>query len=258
MTEAWILSFALILVRLATFWTFVPVWTALRPPRMVKLGLMLSLSVFWFTSQGGPGDAVLLWATDSQNWALLIVLVVRELVLGGLLAFTFHIFFIPMQIAGAYIGQELGLSLATMTDPSSGAINNIVATILQSIAVVMFFLLDLHHFLVWTIDVSFQLVPVGQPWDLGAAQMGAHAFAELTAAGMSIAMPVAVVMMLGLIALLVLARAVPSLNLFSIGLSIRLLLGLLAMLIFLPQIWNALHAQLESAQALIESLLRSL
>ena len=86
MTEAWILCFALILVRVATFWMIVPVWTSLRPPRLVKLGLVLSLTLFWFAGREGPGEVALIWATDSHNWALLIVMVVRELVLGGLLA----------------------------------------------------------------------------------------------------------------------------------------------------------------------------
>ena len=258
MTEEWILSFGLILVRLATFWMFNPVWSTLKPPRLVKLGLVLAFAVFWFSRLEHPVTALTETSSQAGYWSLLILLVAREIALGGILGFSFHIFFVPMQIAGAYIGQELGLSLATMTDPASGAINNIVATLFQAVAVCLFFLLDLHYYIVYLLEYSFQFIPAGETWNLQAISVATMEFAELTANGILICMPVAVVMFLTLIALLVLARAVPALNLFSIGLSVRLLLGIGAMLVFLPHILSAFNIQLDAGLFSLEQLLAGL
>ena len=255
MTEAWVLSFTLVLVRLATFWMINPIWSSLKPPRQVKLGLVLALSVFWFSGLEEPAPLLLQNGSGATQWLVLGLMVLREVVLGGILGFSFHLFLIPMQIAGSYIGQEFGLSMATMTDPSTGAVNNIVSTLFQAIAVCVFFLLDLHHYIVYLLEYSFRLIPAGQAWNIEALQLATYEFASLTEQGLLICIPVAIAMFLGLIALLVLARAVPALNLFSIGLSIRLILGLAALMIFLPHVFAIFESQLGEGLSFLERLL---
>ena len=258
MTEAWVISFALILVRVATFWTLIPVWSALKPPKMVKLGLVVSLTVFWFFGLTEPVASARLWATGSLHWAFLVLLVGREILLGGMLAMAFHIFFVPMQIAGAYIGQELGLSIATLTDTTSGAVNNIVATLMQVIAIVLFFVLDLHHYLIWCLHSSFELLPAGNGWRFESVGGLIHGFADITEQGLAICTPVALVAFVALIALLVLARAAPALNLFSVGMPVRLLVGLAAILVFLPGLMVNCQNQFETGIRFVENLLSAL
>ncbi len=151
MTEAWVLTFALVLVRLATFWMINPIWSTLKPPRQVKLGLVLALAVFWFSGVEEPVAMPDHAGNQFSQWLVFGLMVMREVFLGGILGYSFHLFLIPMQIAGSYIGQEFGLSMATMTDPSTGAVNNIVSTLMQAVAVCVFFLArsaSLHRLLV--------------------------------------------------------------------------------------------------------------
>jgi len=254
MTEAWVLTFSLVLVRLATFWMINPIWSNLKPPRQVKLGLVLALAVFWFSGLDEPVPMPHHTGTQFSQWLVFGLMVLREVFLGGVLGYSFHLFLIPMQIAGSYIGQEFGLSMATMTDPTTGAVNNIVSTLLQAVAVCVFFLLDLHHYIVYLLEYSFRLVPAGQAWNMEAMQMVTYEFAALTERGLLISVPVAIAMFLGLVALLVLARAVPALNLFSIGLSIRLILGIAALLLFLPHVFGIFESQLDASLRFLEQL----
>lgn len=255
MTEAWVLTFSLVLVRLATFWMINPIWSTLKPPRQVKLGLVLALAVFWFSGVDEPVLMPTQTNTQLSQWLVLGMMVLREVLLGGVLGYSFHLFLIPMQIAGSYIGQEFGLSMATMTDPTTGAVNNIVSTLLQAVAVCAFFLLDLHHYIVYLLEYSFRLIPAGQAWNMEVMQMLTFEFGSLTERGLLISVPVAIAMFLGLVALLVLARAVPALNLFSIGLSIRLILGIAALLLFLPQVVGIFESQLDATLRFLEKLL---
>lgn len=258
MTEAWIATFALMLLRLATFWMFLPVWNVQKPPRSVKLGLILALTVFWMGQLQQPASALVIWAEQPDNWLPLLFLAGREVALGGLLSLAFYLFVIPAQIAGAWIGQELGLSMSTLTDPSSGAPVNIVSVTFQAIAMVLFFSLDLHHFIIQALHFSFESVPVGNPWNFGPMMSTSHELQSVTRAGLEIIGPAGIVMFVTLMALLVLARAAPSLNLFSVGISVRLVAGLAALAIFLPQLLGKIALGFQHCQDFILDLIRQI
>jgi flagellar biosynthetic protein FliR len=255
MTEAWILSFIVILIRVATFCFFVPVWSTIKPPRLVKLGLVLALTSFWFSALSDPLPSTVAWATGDLHWIFLAALAVREVLLGSLLALAFHVFLAPMQIAGSFIGQEMGLNIATLADPVSGENSNVVGKFLELIAVILFFLLDIHHYLVYCLHASFNCFPAGETFGLASLPVLIHGFSQLTEDGILICAPVVMVTFVALIALLVLARAVPSLNLFSIGMPLRVLVGLVALAVFMPALVVALKSQFASGIELVEQAL---
>lgn len=255
MIDAWVISFGLILVRIATFWMVLPIWSTVQVPRMIKLGLVLSLTWFWVTGLKQPTPSAIVWAAESPHWFYLVMIVARELVFGGLMGLAFMIFLVPAQIAGAYIGQELGLSLATLTDTTSGAANNIVATLFQAFAVTLFFILDFHHLFIYFLDSSFSVQPAGQAWHVESLGTAINGFAAITAQGLVICSPIAIVSLIALAALLLLVRAAPALNLFAIGIPIRLLIGLAAIILFLPPMLTSLHNQFYYGIEFLESLL---
>lgn len=258
MTEAWIASFALMMLRLATFWMLFPVWNVQKPPRSVKLGLVLAMTAFWMGELQQPSDAILAWSGQPENWIPLVVMACREVAIGGLLGLMFYLFLIPAQVAGAWVGQELGLSMSTLTDPTLGSPVNIVSVIFQAIAMVLFFAFDLHHFVVHALHFAFEVVPVGEAWNLDVVQSASFEFQNLTRAGLEIIGPAGVIMFVTLVALLVLARAAPSMNLFSVGISVRLIAGLAALAVFLPQIIRKLATSFQVAEGFIFEMIRHL
>ncbi len=255
MIELWILTFALMLIRLATFCLTFPIWNSHRPPNTVKIGLVFALTIFWFFGQ--PVSEATTTLARSIDWYVFGAAVIREILIGGVLGFVFHIFVIPARIAGAYIAQELGLNLATLSDPSMPEQTSVVASLFQLAAIIMFFALNLHHFVLRCLDAAFQAVPVGATWNAETLPELSLAFFQLIDQGLTIAAPVGIVLFITLVSLLLLARAVPSLNLFSVGLSVRLGVGFIALIIFLPFIVANLRQQFQWAEDLIVSLVRS-
>ena len=258
MIEAWAISFALILVRIATFWTMVPMWSSLKPPRLVKLGLVVSLSFFWLLLLKQPLAVATTWSQDDLHWFFLVYIAIGEILTGGILAVAFHVFLVPLQVAGAYIGQELGLSMATLTDSSNGQPNNIFSTMLLAFGTVAFFILDLHHYLLFCLHASFRILPPGEMPRMESITTLIGGFADLTTQGLLMCSPIAIVSFLSLVTLLVLTRTAPSLNLFSIGIPIRLLIGLVALLFLLPLLVASMHRQFEYGIDFIKTLLQSL
>ena len=110
---------------------------------------------------GGWTDRVLV---RFDSWSILVgedvpmllqvLMIIQEVGIGLLLAMTVGLLLVPAKIAGAYVGQEIGLSLAAISDPGSTDQSTLVTKVFEAISVMLFFGLNLHHFLILILDVS--------------------------------------------------------------------------------------------------------
>ncbi len=110
-----------------------------------------------------------------------------------------------------------------------------LAQLLDSIGILMFFALDMHQVILCALHASFERLVVGQPVMPQWLAM-VRAIGDSQEAGLVVAAPVGVCLFVTLVVLLFLAKAAPQLNLFSVGLTIRLVAGLLALTLFIPEI----------------------
>ena len=235
MIEIWALAFVLILVRSATFVMFLPAIGGQNSPNTVKVGLATALAVMWFLTWGVIPSAELL-GMSSRHWLGYAVAMLREGLLGAALGFTFGLFLLPARIAGAYVSQEMGLTLAAITDPETRTPTSVVTRLFEALAILMFFALDVHHVLFMAAHASFVVWPIGAELPDLSTLMLVEGFNDAHRWGLMLAAPLGICLFLALIVLALLNRASPQLNLFSVGLVIRLGVGLGAGILFLPGI----------------------
>ena len=235
MPELHLLSILLVLTRVTAFIAFFPLFGRRQIPVMVKAGLALALTFFWYDQ---VPDIDL--QPHDLNIVSAILLLGREFGIGFILALTLGFVFIPARIAGAYVGQEIGLSLASIADPDSTDNSTAVTLVFESLAVILFFTLQLHHFAIIFLHCS--MTHLAHQIDLFALPTEdlARLIDRLPEYGLLIVAPVGICMFLVTISLALLNKAAPTLNLFSIGLPLRSGLGLAALLIFMPAIIQAL------------------
>ena len=229
----WCVAFVLVLARVSTFFLVFPLFQYGNVPRLVKVSLVMSLSLSWLVGFVTFGQ----WHVPSVidgGWCSFAVTLAGEVVTGGALGYFFGLFFLPAEIAGAYVGQEMGLSMATIADPVSGTSKNILGDAFGALAMLIFLGNDIHHLVIGTLYLSF------------ASGIGHFGLRELEVTrftsglcqaerwGIELAAPVAVVLFLTTVLLAVMVRNSPHLNLFSVGTMLRLAFGLVATLIFLP------------------------
>jgi flagellar biosynthetic protein FliR len=230
-----LLSFVLILGRVSAFIAFFPLFSQRQLPALVKAGLAVGLTIFWFGSvpvgSGYPAQIPTLLA---------VLLMVREIGIGVLLAMTLGFMLIPARIAGAYAGQEVGLSLASISDPSTSDQSTLVTKVFETLAVLLFFGLNLHHFLILFLHASMKhLADKIDLLDLPTDGL-VRLVSDLPEQGLLILAPVAIVMFLLTVGLSLLNKAAPTLNLFSVGMSLRSGLGIVCLIVFLPVMMQAI------------------
>ena len=240
-TESQAVIFILVMARVSSFVAFFPLFSRRQLPRLVKLGLAVALSFFWLDTVAFSSG---LNVTAELDLSLVgyVILVVKEILIGIMLATILGLFFLPAKIAGAYVGQELGLSLAAISDPGAQDSSTLLSRIFEAIAILTFFSLNLHHFVILAIHVSLSVL-FGQidlltlPTEDLVSLLN-----DVTDFGFLIIAPIAILFMIIVLALAFLTKAAPTLNVFSIGMPLRIGVGVLFLLMFFPVIMGSLQS----------------
>ena len=238
--ETLLAMFALTLVRVGTFVSVTPLLGSTNAPRTVKVGLTLVLSAVCFDIGGaGPRVAGVALSSGAIGWFPFSLALGREALLGSVLGFAFGLFLVPARVAGDLIAQETGLTFASVVTASGDGSANPFSVLLEMLASLVFFALDLHHVFLLTLQHSFTQYPIGQAfampnWDL----IGAASTAQ--EGGLLLAAPLALCLFLTTVVLALMTRAAPQLNLYSVGFPVRILVSFIAMLLMLPAILNGI------------------
>lgn len=220
MIESLIIALVLVLFRVAAFVAFLPPVAGNNLPKSVKVGMAVALTMVW-----GPMHAPMIaGGLIAQGgieiaWPMLAWLTVRETLFGIALAWLLGLVIVPVRIAGAYIGQETGLTIATLTSPTDQQNSNIFAQGLEALAIMMFFAMNVHHVMFRILHASFLRFPTVGEWNLDGMDWIVGRVSNAGIAGLQIAAPVGIVLFAGLITLLMVMRAAPQFNLFTFGMA---------------------------------------
>ncbi len=156
-----------------------------------------------------------------------ILLVMRELVLGALMGFTFQIVFQVFVLSGQFMAMKMGLGFAMMNDPTNGVQTTVISQFFLILTTVMFVSVNGHLYLISLLVESFQTLPIGTSTFspdkfIALSQLGSWMFA----AALVFALPIITSLLFVNIAFGVMSRAAPQLNIFAVGFPFTLLCGL--------------------------------
>lgn len=253
-TEVQVVAFMLVLARVSAFVAFFPLFAKRQIPNTVKVGMAGGLTFFWYGMVEAQLAAEPEMVTNLQIVSS-VLLLTKEVTIGVVLSIALGLFFLPAKIAGSYVGQELGLSLASISDPGSQDSSTLISRVFEGFTILIFFSINLHHFLIIVIHGSFDQM-FGR---INILQLPTEDLTTLMNRvndyGFLIVGPVAILFMLITLGLAYLNKAAPTLNLFSVGMSIRSGFGIFCLLIFCPVIFGAIQSYFYRMQADIEDVL---
>ncbi len=220
--DAWIVFYAFPLARVLGLIATAPLWSTAGIPRRTRLILGLAITI---------AIAPVLPPMPSVQPASLAGLWIlgQQMLIGIAMGFAARIVFAAIDMAGTFIGFQMGLGFATFYDPIDGAQTPVVGEFIGIIALLLFLALDGHLLYVSTLAQSFHAIPVGpealspNSWR-NLVELGAKIFS----AGLLLALPVLVALMITNIGLGVLTKAAPQLNLFALGFPVTLMGGFFA------------------------------
>jgi flagellar biosynthetic protein FliR len=226
--------------RAAGFVLVAPPFNTRAVPGPVKGALALALSVA-LVDRVAPG-------LPEPSTGFLVVTAVSEVAIGAALGFVVQLFFTAVQFAGELIDVTGGFTLQPAYDPLAMTMNSVMGKLHSLLATTLLFTSGGHLMLVRGLATSYEGLPVsgGYPAEsIGEVVM--TAFSMMFLAALQIAGPMVAVLMLADVALALLSRAAPALNIFAIGFPVKILLTLTLLGLTFPLLPSALDALLEQA-----------
>ena len=229
--------FLLILARIASFIYTAPLFGIPSIPQRVKVSLSLFISILIFMLLP---DKSLVY-NGILDYAILVI---KESVVGLLLGFVCNVCIQVVTFMGHIIDTNVGLSMATMYDPSLRMQTGVTGTFYYYTTFLLMLVSGLYQFLISAIIDSYSIIP------FGAVTINTtlyDSFLEVIASyfiiGIRLALPVFVTIMLLNVVLGILTKVAPQMHMFSIGVQLKLLLGLAVMFLtvgLLPVISSAI------------------
>ncbi|MFH1278429.1 MAG: flagellar biosynthetic protein FliR [Candidatus Eisenbacteria bacterium] len=216
----------------------------------VWMTILLSLLLFPLAAPGGVPEAV---------GAGYIPLVARELSVGMLLGFTVLLFLESAKYAGRIAGVHIGFGLANVIDPVTEEQNTLIDQLQGMMVLVLFLLLGGHRAALLALGKSFQIVPLGQgSISPGLAEGLVRLFCQMIVLGVQIAAPVLASVFLTESVIGVLSRGVPQMNIFTVGLALRIVVGILVLMATMPVFVSLMRGAIESIPLELHGLLGQL
>lgn len=225
--DAWIVAFIFPLSRILGFIATAPLWSSNGVPRRVRLVLGLAITIA-LTPSLPPMPAVQP-ASLGGLWIM-----AQQLLIGVGMGFAVKIVFTAFHMAGEFIGTQMGLGFATLYDPLNSAQTPVVAEFLNLLALLLFLSMNGHLLYLATLAQSFTAIPVSAtPLGAGSWLNLAELGSKMFSAGLLLSLPIVAALMITNVALAVLTRAAPQLNLFALGFPLTLMGGFFALAVSL-------------------------
>jgi flagellar biosynthetic protein FliR len=237
--DAWIAALIFPLARILAFVAAAPLWSTTSIPQRTRL--MLGLAITLAIAPALPDMPAVAPATPAGLWILF-----QQMLIGIGMGFAARIVFAAFDMAGEFMGFQMGLGFATFYDPLRGSQTPVVAEFVGLIALLLFLSMNGHLLYFATLAQSFAAIPISATplaaasW-LNLAELGGQIFS----AGLLLSLPVVVALMITNIALAVLTRAAPQLNIFALGFPLTLIGGFFALAISLNYLAVPIQAVFE-------------
>ena len=229
LTPETLIVFLLLTIRIGAIVLSLPLLSSRNIPAQLKVLLILMLSVALYPHV--PIQQVVI----PQRLGHLALVVGSEMLIGLSIGFVAQILFAGIQLGGEIMSQQMGLNIATIFDPHHAQQVSLVAHFQDVLAMLLFLSGSAHHWFIIAMAESLQSIPLA-----GVSTSGAVLPVLLTllskacVIAIQLAAPVSIALLLATLALGMMARLVPQLNVFILSFPATLGLGLIMLALALP------------------------
>ncbi|MBI5920422.1 MAG: flagellar biosynthetic protein FliR [Betaproteobacteria bacterium] len=233
--DTWVSLFIFPLARILTLLSVAPVFNNAGLSGQIRLVIGLAIGLALAPALP-PMPAI-----SPGSWLGFLVLV-QQMLIGAVLGFTLRITFSAVDMAGELIGLQMGLSFATFYDPQTSAQTPVISEFLGLLMLLLFLAMNGHLLTLSVLGESFKLLPISTtPFAAGGFAALLSWSATLFSAGLMLALPLIAALLIANIALGVLARVAPALNIFAVGFPVTIVSGFTVLMLAMPYFGTALE-----------------
>jgi len=219
-------AFILMFARIGTMLMLLPGLGEMSVPVRVRLTIALVLTFVLFPLHRAA------YAIDLRLPGPVIVALGQELLIGVVLGLTARLTISALQVAGSVIAQQLGLGFVTAVDPTQGQQGLIVGNFLTLLGVTLIFATDMHHLIIAGLHDSYRLFQPGEvPVAADMAALVTNTVGGAFRVGIQLAAPFLVFGLVFNVALGVLSRLMPQMQVYFVAVPLSIMIGFLILLV---------------------------
>lgn len=248
---AYFLAILFVFIRITAFFLVCKIFFPSGTPAIMKgvLGIILAYSVVSALDYNS--------LLDINGNYMLAFYVINEALCGATLGFVVNLAFEVVRMAGAYMDMQVGLSMLNVVDPTSNTNSTIMANLSYVIATVIFFVVDGHHVLIKCLVESFNILPIGQGINLANSfELILEAFSKYFLIGVRIAIPLVFIILITDVCMSLISRVVPQINVMILGMPVKIVVGLITFVAFLPIFFKILMYSFNSIPTVLEDIIK--
>ena len=221
-------TFMLVFARIGAMVMLLPGLGEANIPVRIKLAIALLLTLVILPLHRAA------YNIDMQSITALLVLMMHEIVIGIVLGATARVTLSALQVAGSVIAQQLGLGFVTTVDPTQGQQGLLIGNFLTILGLTLLFATDSHHLVIAALNDSYSIFAPGEAMVSGdVASLATRAFTAAFKIGIQLSAPFLVFGIVFNIGLGVLARLMPQMQVYFVGVPLSILFGFLILALVL-------------------------
>src|SRR5271154_748216 len=215
-------TFMLVFARIGAMVMLLPGLGETNIPVRIKLSIALMLTLIILPLHRAD------YHVSLDALSALLVLMMYEILIGIVLGATARVTLAALQVAGSVIAQQLGLGFVTSVDPTQGQQGVVIGNFLTMLGITMLFATDSHHLVIAALNDSYTIFSPGEEIASGdVAALATRAFAAAFKIGLQLSAPFLVFGLVFNIGLGVLARLMPQMQVYFVGVPLSILAGFL-------------------------------
>lgn len=232
------------LARISPLFIMAPLFSSRQIAPQIKAIVALALAM-GLTPAADPGREL---AGDAAS---VLGLLAVEFLVGFSVAFALLALTAALETAGSFLDFAVGFAFGAQIDPNSGNQNAVLARLYSLLGVIIFVTIGGDQWVIEGMARTYELVPMGEAPDVLRLVLGAdQAFAAIFGAALQIAAPVLLALVLADAGFGLVTRVVPQLNVFAVGLPVKIIVGLLLIGVSLPLVAPWVSRELEQSVSL--------
>lgn len=246
--QTWIAAFLWPLARILGLISAAPLFGNRSVPARIKVALGVTLALI--IAPTVPA----LPALEPMSASGLLILV-QQFIIGLAMGFAMRIVFSAVEMAGELTGLSMGLGFATFFDPMSRGHSSAISQFLSLLTILVFLASNMHLALLAALAESFSTLPISSsPAGALRFQQIANWGGQIFSAGVQLALPMLAALLVTNIALGILTRAAPQLNLFGIGFPVTIGVGFIMIALALPYLATPLERLLQDGIGMVRQI----
>lgn len=220
--------FMLIFVRMTGLFVIAPIFGTRNIPAYLKIGFSFMLALILVSTI----EVQELYFSNIYEYFILIL---KEFVVGITLGYVAYLVFTAIYVAGQFIDMQIGFGVVNVIDPVSSIQVSITSTFYFVLCMLVFLICKGHYVLIRALFASYNYIPVGAGvFGKDIVSDILRVFGNIFLTAFKISAPITAAILITDVALGIISKTVPQLNVFMVGMPLKIILGLVVMVVTIP------------------------